>query len=198
MLLLSLSPLLGSVKWMPIVLTPVVLLGWLALLGWWVHSVENPGPIKRKVRDLRANVGLGRRFGQLVVRAGRGCCAVVAFARMRKKVAKGVLVFIVFAGAVYLSTCASVPASLPGVAMGWTALFHVERAGALLGAVGIVVLIAWRALSGEFPIKFGNIEYQAKVTAAETKNVSALQERRIRVLEVLASIRDPSTLEDEG
>lgn len=81
--------------------------------------------------------------------------------------------------------------------MGWTALFHIERAGALLGAFGIVCLIAWRGLSGEFPIKFGNIEYQAKVTAAEAKNVSTLQEHRIRVLEVLAGVRDPATLEGD-
>lgn len=105
---------------------------------------------------------------------------------------------VVFAGALYWSTRSAIPDPLPGVAMGWTALFHIERAGALLGAIGVVCLIAWRALSGEFPIKFGNIEYEAKVTAAEAKNLSALQEQRIRVLEVLAGIRDPSTLEGEG
>jgi hypothetical protein len=117
---------------------------------------------------------------------------------MGKKILKGAILLTVFAAALYTSTQAAVPDPLPGVAMGWTALFHVERAGALLGAIGIVCLIAWRALSGEFPIKFGNIEYENKATAAEAKNVSALQEQRIRLLEVLAGIRDPSTLEGEG
>jgi hypothetical protein len=55
---------------------------------------------------------------------------------------------VVLAVAIYASTRAAVPDPLPGVALGWTALFHVERAGAVLGAIGVVVLIAWRALSG--------------------------------------------------
>jgi hypothetical protein len=117
---------------------------------------------------------------------------------MGRRIVKGAVVLVVFAAALYWSARSAVPEPLPGVAMGWTALFHVERAGALLGAIGIVCLIAWRALSGEFPIKFGNIEYETKATAAEAKKVSALQEQRIRVLEVLAGIRDPSTLEGEG
>jgi hypothetical protein len=73
---------------------------------------------------------------------------------------------------------------------------HVERAGAMSGAVGIVLLIGWRALSGEFPIKFGNVEYAVKGAAAEAEEASASQERRIRVLEVLMGTRDPGALED--
>lgn len=115
---------------------------------------------------------------------------------MAGKIAKGAILLIVFAAAVYVSTRASVPASLPGVAMGWTALFHIERAGAMLGAIGIVALIGWRALSGEFPMKFGNVEYPAKEAAAAAEAVSASQERRIRVLEVLMGTRDPASLED--
>lgn len=82
--------------------------------------------------------------------------------------------------------------------MGWNALFHIERAGALLGAIGVVCLIGWRALRNEFPIKFGNVEYAAKEAAAEAKELSALQERRLRTLEVLAGIRSPDQLEDDN
>lgn len=75
------------------------------------------------------------------------------------RMAKGLLVGGLFASAVFMSTQATVPELLPGVALGWEALFHVERAGAMLGAIGVVLLIAWRALAGEFPIRFGNVEY---------------------------------------
>lgn len=105
-------------------------------------------------------------------------------------------VVVVLSLAIFASTQASVPDQLPGVAMGWEALFHVERAGAILGAIGIVGLIGWRALHGEFPIKFGNVEYAAKEAASEAKELGALQERRIRTLEILAGIRSPDDLDD--
>jgi hypothetical protein len=116
---------------------------------------------------------------------------------MSEKVGRGAVVAVVFAAAVYASTRAAVPDPLPGVALGWLALLHIERAGALLGAIGIVVLIGWRALSGEFPVKLGNVEYAAKQAAAEAEEASASQEQRIRVLEVLMGTRDPAALEDD-
>lgn len=79
--------------------------------------------------------------------------------------------------------------------MGWAPLFYVERAGALLGALGIIVLIGWRALHGRFPIKFANIEYadelKASTETAEAQlellkvaeNTHDLHERRIELIE---------------
>jgi hypothetical protein len=116
----------------------------------------------------------------------------------RDPILRTIVLLLVFALAIYASTKASMPEELPGVAMGWTELFHVERAGAMLGAIGIVLLIGWRALKGEFPIKFGNVEYAAKEAAAEAKEASELQERRIRTLEVVAGIRSPEELDDEN
>lgn len=116
---------------------------------------------------------------------------------MSGQIGKGAAVVAVFAVAVCANSQAAVPEPLPGVALGWTALFHIERAGAILGAIGIVALIGWRALSGEFPIKFGNVEYAAKEAAAEAEEISESQERRIRVLEVLMGTRDPAALEDD-
>jgi hypothetical protein len=113
-----------------------------------------------------------------------------------KLVAKVIVVALVLGLAVYASTEAAVPKQLPGVAMGWTALFHVERAGAILGAIGLVALIGWRALHGEFPVKFGNVEYAVKEAASEAKELGALQERRLRTLEVLAGIRPADQLDD--
>ena len=117
---------------------------------------------------------------------------------MGAKILKGAIVIAIFAGMVYASDRAGVPDSLPGAALGWVALFHVERAGAMLGAVGIVLLIGWRALSGEFPIKFGNLEYEVKEAASQAGEVADSHDRRIRALEVLEGIRDPDALEDGG
>jgi predicted permease len=117
---------------------------------------------------------------------------------LHKNFAKGSLVALLFAAAIYLSTQAAVPDLLPGVALGWKALFHVERAGVMLGAIGFVLLVAWRALSGEFPIKFGNVEYATKDVTSEAEEASGSQEYRLRLLEVLAELRNPATLEDDG
>lgn len=116
---------------------------------------------------------------------------------MSEQTGKGIVVAVVLVVAIYASTRAAVPDPLPGVALGWTALFHVERAGAMLGAIGVVALIAWRALSGEFPVKFGNVEYAVEEAAAEAEAISASQEGRIRALEVLVGARDPASLEND-
>jgi hypothetical protein len=114
---------------------------------------------------------------------------------MGGKILKASIVLAVFAIAFAASVKAGAPRALPGAALDWRLLFHIERGAAILGAVGIVLLIGWRALSGEFPIKFGNVEYAAKEAAAEAKQATDLQEHRIRVLEVLAGVREPEDLE---
>jgi hypothetical protein len=86
-------------------------------------------------------------------------------------------------GAVGISYIAGTPkAPLPGIAFGWPLLFHVLRAAAVLGAVGAVLLVCWRATHGQFPIKFGNLEY-AETTASEVKSAVTAQEARLRRLE---------------
>lgn len=85
---------------------------------------------------------------------------------------------------------------LPGVALGWEALFHVERASAMLGAIGVVLLVGWRALSGEFPIRFGNVEYAPKDVTDEVEETAASQEYRLRALEVIAGLRSSVALKD--
>jgi hypothetical protein len=106
----------------------------------------------------------------------------------------GILAVVVLAAIVW-STLRGAPPTLPGTALGWAPLFYVERAGALLGALGIIVLIGWRALHGRFPIKFANIEYadelKASTETAEAQlellkvaeNTHDLHERRIELIE---------------
>jgi hypothetical protein len=96
------------------------------------------------------------------------------------------VVLVVFSGVVYVSEQAGVPDKLPGAALGWNLLFHLERAAAVLGACGVVLLVGWRAMHGEFPIRFGAAGAAAEATAA--------QERRLRVIEVLNGIRDPADI----
>jgi hypothetical protein len=96
---------------------------------------------------------------------------VAKTARMVGKVASQawrlVLAGLVLAAVTYASYKRGVPASgLPGAALGWRFLFHLERASVVLATAGIVLLVVWRALHGEFPIKFGNVEYAAKDAAA--------------------------------
>jgi hypothetical protein len=114
----------------------------------------------------------------------------------KEQAARGAAVLGVFGLAILASALAGTPDELPDVALEWCPLFHILRASALLGAVGVVLLIGWRATKGEFPIKFGNIEY-AKEAAAEAQKVSTAQERRLQYLEVLAGLRDPEDLDLE-
>jgi hypothetical protein len=92
---------------------------------------------------------------------------------------------------VWWSASASTPKDLPGASFGWAPLFYIERAGALLGAVGIVLLVGWRALHGRFPIRVGNIEYEE--LRASTKTVES-HEKRLRLLEDYLELAD----EDDG
>jgi hypothetical protein len=110
------------------------------------------------------------------------------------KVAFRVLVVLVVFGVfVYVSEHEGVPAKLPGAALDWNLLFHLERATALLATTGVVLLVGWRALHGEFPIKFGQVEYAQKQAEAAA-GVTEAQERRLRVVEVLNGIRDPADI----
>jgi hypothetical protein len=97
----------------------------------------------------------------------------------------------VFALVIYVSHNHGLPTQLPGAALGWPLLFHMERAAALLGTLGIVLLVGWRALRAEFPIKFGNVEYAVKEAAARADEASEAHERRIQFLEAYAEIGPP-------
>lgn len=96
---------------------------------------------------------------------------------------RAAIVVAMFAGVVYASYQQSVPKKLPGAAFDWVFLFHVERAAALLATVGVVLLVGVRAMRGEFPIKFGQVEYPAKEVGEKARAATAAQEERIQLLE---------------
>jgi hypothetical protein len=98
---------------------------------------------------------------------------------------------LLFGVAVLVSALYGVPKTLPGVALGWPLLLHIERAAGALGAVGAVALVAWRAAHGEFPIKFGQLEYPAKEADAEARKATAAQEERLQSVEAILGIGPP-------
>jgi hypothetical protein len=81
------------------------------------------------------------------------------------------------------------PARLPGTALGWAFLFNVERASAVLAVIGTVLLVGWRATHGEFPIRFGNIEYADELNAS-AETVESHEARR-RLVESLLRLAGP-------
>jgi hypothetical protein len=86
--------------------------------------------------------------------------------------------------AIYASDRVGVPNHLPGVALDWRLLFHVERGAALVGAVGVVVLVAWRGAHGDWPIGFGNLfQYAPKEAVKVTADALEDQDKRIAILE---------------
>jgi hypothetical protein len=101
----------------------------------------------------------------------------------------------VLAIAFWASNEHGVPKNLPAPALGWRLLFHVERAVVLLTAIGAVLLVGWRALHGEFPIKFGQLEYAAKETADKTDSLTGVFEQRLQLVEGLIGIADPAPKE---
>jgi len=61
--------------------------------------------------------------------------------------------------AAVLSTTAGTPDRLPGVALGWSLLLHLERGAVLVAGLAFVILIGARATLGHFPFRLGQIEY---------------------------------------
>lgn len=98
-------------------------------------------------------------------------------------------VLCVFGLVVWTSDRSGVPTELPEIALGWTLLLHIERATALLGGIGIVILVGWRALRGELPIKLGHLEYPGEQATAEMRSAVASHEERIRALEARSQLR---------
>jgi hypothetical protein len=102
-----------------------------------------------------------------------------------------------FGSALYVSHKVGVPHNakgqedLPGVALGWRLLFHVQRAGALLGIVATVGLIGWRGAHGEWPIKFGNVEYAPKQAVSVTADAIDKQNQRLSKIERFLRIDPP-------
>ena len=74
-------------------------------------------------------------------------------------------------------------AQLPEIALGWPLLLHIERAAAAVGLVGFALLVIWRAGRGEFPLRFAQIEYEARSVATEMQRGAELLRTRADEIE---------------
>ena len=104
----------------------------------------------------------------------------------------------VAAASLIASYSAGAPKPYPGIALGWGLIFHVERAGLLLGFVALFVLVVWRALNLEVPIKFGQIlEYAPREVLPFFERMHANLEERVVILEkVIGSISEPGETDE--
>ena len=82
-----------------------------------------------------------------------------------------------------LSVTAGPPNELPGVALGWPLLLHLERAAALIAALGLVALIGVRATMGRFPVRLGQVEYAAGRVMSEFDEAARPDGERLEALE---------------
>ncbi|MGP0102929.1 MAG: hypothetical protein ACLPUT_15080 [Solirubrobacteraceae bacterium] len=99
---------------------------------------------------------------------------------------KFVLAVVAVAAAVLASERFGTPAHLPGIALGWPLLLHLERGSALVAAIGIIGLVLWRGAHNEWPESIGNfLKYAPKAAVQETAEAFAEQEERFAILEEL-------------
>jgi len=85
---------------------------------------------------------------------------------------------VAYAGVVLASVLYGTPARLPGVALGFPLLLHLERAAAVVGAIGAVLVVAILTRHGYLPSQLGNIGYPAVGRQHELeRRVAELQQR---------------------
>jgi ABC-type Fe3+ transport system permease subunit len=101
---------------------------------------------------------------------------------------------VLLALAVILSSAAGTPSELPGVALGWPLLLHLERAVVLVAGLGLVVLVGARATMGQFPFRLGQIEYAMEQMTAELDETAQAQDE---LLDALEATTESSSLEQE-
>jgi len=98
--------------------------------------------------------------------------------------------------AAVLSASAGTPEELPGLALGWPLLLHLERAVVLVAGLGIVVLVGARATMGRFPIRLGQIEYAVGRAVAEFDGRDDLRTERLAALEAAMAVMARECRED--
>jgi hypothetical protein len=86
----------------------------------------------------------------------------------------------IYVGGVVASVLYGAPAKLPGVALGFPMLLHLERAGAVLAVVSVVSIFAYMTSLGHLPSQFGNvIGYPVADRQHELEQLTAEVDRRI-------------------
>jgi hypothetical protein len=87
----------------------------------------------------------------------------------------------IYVGGFAASVLYGTPTKLPGVALGFPMLLHLERAGAVLAVVSVVSIFAYMTSLGHLPSQFGNvIGYTVADRQHELEQLSAEVDRRIK------------------
>lgn len=63
----------------------------------------------------------------------------------------------IYVGGLAVSVAYGTPAKLPGMALGFPMLLHLERAGAVLAIASVVSIFAYMTSLGHLPSQFGNV-----------------------------------------
>jgi hypothetical protein len=108
---------------------------------------------------------------------GSGSLSILLLPRWR-----GWLIVIpgIYVGGFVASVLYGTPAKLPGVALGFPMLLHLERAGAVLAVVSVVSIFAYMTSLGHLPSQFGNvIGYPVADRQHELERLTAEFGRRI-------------------
>ena len=88
----------------------------------------------------------------------------------------------IYAGGFVASVLYGAPAKLPGVALGFPVLLHLERAGAVLAVVSVVSTFAYMTSLGHLPSQFGNmIGYPVPDRQHELEDLTVELRRRMEL-----------------
>jgi hypothetical protein len=93
------------------------------------------------------------------------------------------MVAAVIGAAVGVSLAHGVPDEMPAASLGWPLLLHLERAVLLLGLASAALLVGLRATRGQFPSRFGQVEYPVDDISRRDAAVTDGHEERLRFIE---------------
>lgn len=83
-----------------------------------------------------------------------------------------IIVALVFVASLALSLAHGTPSKLPGVALGWPALLHVERAAAAAVVIAVAAVVLFQLWQGRLPTKLpGGVEFPERAEVAVERNV---------------------------
>lgn len=116
--------------------------------------------------------------------------------RARVEIARLALLVAAVIAAFASSVVAGTPGAedLPAVALSWPALFHLERAIALVSLIAAAALVGWRASRGELPSRVGQLEWKIAENAMWAEDLK----ERVWLLEVVNGLRTRPALEEDG
>jgi hypothetical protein len=82
-----------------------------------------------------------------------------------------------------LSATAGTPVVMPGIALEWPLLLHLERGALLLAGLALVLLVGTRATMGQFPFRLGQLEYAVAEINEQFEQTKRFHQEQIDALD---------------